>query len=98
MKRGLNIIKSKIWLIILIFIPTTGFGQTRLATSSLMVKTQMQNGYSINPFQDGEMRFSGDYWMYNGVFNYKSKSDWNVGDGKFTGNLKWTPSQGQFLS
>ena len=79
-------IKSKIWLIILIFIPTTGFGQTRLATSSLMVKTQMQNGYSINPIQDGEMRFSGDYWKYNGVFNYKSTSDWNVGDSKVTGN------------
>ena len=86
MKRGLNMIKSKIWLIILIFIPTTGFGQTRLATSSLMVKTQMQNGYSINPIQDGEMRFSGDYLMYNGVYNIKSTSDWNVGDSKYTGN------------
>ena len=50
MKRGVNINKSKIWLIIIIFIPTTGFDQTSLATSSLMVKTQMQNGYSIFAF------------------------------------------------
>ena len=79
-------IKSKIWLIILIFIPTTGFCQTRLATSSLMIKTQMQTGASINPIQDGEMRFSGDYIMYNGVSTAKSTSDWNVGDAKYTGN------------
>ena len=52
--------KSNICLIILIFISTTGFCQTRLATSTLMIKTQMQTG-SINPIQDGEMRFSGDY-------------------------------------
>jgi len=86
MKREFNMIKSKIWLIILIFIPTTGFGLTRLATSSLMVKTQIQNGYSINPIQDGEIRFSGDYLIYNGVSNIKSTSDWNVGDAKLNGN------------
>jgi len=86
MKREFNMIKSKIWLVILIFIPTTGFGLTRIATSSLMVKTQMQNGYSINPIQDGEIRLSGDYIMYNGVSTVKSTSDWNVGDAKYTGN------------
>ena len=49
------------WIIVLL--PSLVLSQNRLATSTLMMKSQASNGFSINPLTKGESRASFDYSM-----------------------------------
>ena len=65
---------------IVVFLPSLVMGHTiRLATSTLMVKSQVSNGLSINPLT-GEARASFDYSMLDSTITTKSPSDFKYSD------------------
>ena len=65
---------------IVVFLPSLVMGHTtRLATSTLMVKSQVSNGLSINPLT-GEARASFDYSMLDSTITTKSPSDYKISD------------------
>ena len=66
---------------IVVFLPSLVMGHTtRLATSPLMVKSQVSTSHgSINPLT-GEARASFDYSMLDGNVTHKSPSDYKYSD------------------
>ena len=56
------------------FLPYFVMGQTRLTTSTLMVKSQMYNGGSVNPLTKGDARASFDYSVDTGNYDWKNSS------------------------
>jgi len=80
LKKRMSQIFVILWIIVLL--PSLVLSQTRLATSTLMMKSQASNGLSINPLTKGESRASFDYSMITGSTSYKSKSSDSYNDGK----------------
>ena len=72
---------------IVVFLPSLVMGHTiRLATSTLMVKSQVSNGLSINPLT-GEARASFDYSILDSTITTKSPSDYKISDVSVKGTV-----------
>ena len=65
---------------IVVSLPSMLMGETRLATSTLMVKSQTSSGVSINPLTKGDARASFDYSMVDGTVTIKSPSYYKYSD------------------